>query len=458
MLNPRKPAHQLLTIAAIVFSWSFFSPAQATTEAADDWLSEATSTIKQQEKIIKLASTGNVRADTLTEPLKDISQIKNHAQACIDNTDSQLLKVSQDLATLGEATSKENPEVSKKRRSLEQQQKDLDKQQATCKLLLLQSQDLIKSINNLQQNILAQQLSARTPNIIEVLGLNIKQPAAGLQDTFNFLSDQYQSLQLSGQQLALLVTLFTAGVILGLIFKRMLRRAISSSSQYQDSVAVLTLAVQTSITSSLPILLPVVLIAAFFTIALPVTPLPFITKASYAVAIYLGVSLSVKIILNPAAPARSYFQYPKKQLVKINRQLQVFAIIGLIAFFFLNNEIKSSFSDHVYYLNRSIFGIALIINLILLLWLLRHFTWTRLSRKPRIFLILTLIATLIIELSGYRNLSTFILGGLLGTIAGLAIIMIIYRFLNDLCDGLDEGRLNWEIRFRKYLGIADDSL
>ncbi|MFW2374717.1 MAG: mechanosensitive ion channel family protein, partial [Gammaproteobacteria bacterium] len=32
------------------------------------------------------------------------------------------------------------------------------------------------------------------------------------------------------------------------------------------------------------------------------------------------------------------------------------------------------------------------------------------------------------------------------------------RFLNDLCDGLDEGRLNWEIRFRKYLGIADDSL
>ena len=186
--------------------------------------------------------------------------------------------------------------------------------------------------------------------------------------------------------------------------------------------------------------------------------MPFITKASYAFATYLGIALSIKIILNPKAPARSYFDFSKKHLIKINWHLQAFAVIGLIGYFFLTGEIKSSFTEAVYYLNRSIFSIALIINLILILWLLRHFPWAILSRKPRVFLILTLIATLIIELSGFRNLSTFILGGLLGTSIGFIITMIIYHFLKDLCDGLDEGRLNWEIRLRKFLGLTDDSL
>lgn len=458
MLIPRKPAHQLITVVVLLFTYLIINTAQATTDAPEDWLKEATSIIKQQENKLKLATTDNTEADSFTEQLKNISQIKSQAQTCISETEGQLLKIIVDLEILGEVSKKENPEVSKKRRSLNKQQKTLDKQLATCKLLLLQSQDLTESINDLQQNILAQQLSARTPHIIDVLEQNIKQPTAGFQDTINFLSTQYQLQPLSKQQLVLLTLIFFVGLTLGIMFKRMLRQVISSSTHYEDSVAVLTLAVQTSISSALPVLLPVLFTAAFFTIALPFTPLPFITKASYAIAIYLGVAISIKTILNPAAPARSYIEHSKKQLIKLNWHLQAFAIIGLIGFFFLTGEIKSSFSDAVYFLNRSIFSIALIINLILVFWLLRHFPWAMLSRKPRVFLILTLIGTLIIELTGYRNLSTFILGGLLGTITGLVITLIIYRFLKDLCDGLDEGRLYWEIRFRKFLGLAEDSL
>ena len=458
MFSPTKTAYQLIAVVAVFIIQLVFTTAQATTEAPDDWLGEATATIKLQEQQLKAVSTGLTDADFLSEPLKTISHIKSQAQTCITDTESQLQKATLDLTILGEISRKENPEVAKKRKSLTKEQKELDTKLATCKLLLLQSQDLITSINDLQQNILAQQLSARTPNIIDVLDENIRQPAAGFQDTFNFLSLKYQSQPLSKQQLVLLTLLFIAGISLGIMFKRMLRQVVSASAHYEDSVAVLTLAVQSSISSALPVLLPVLFTAAFFSIALPLKPLPFITKASYAFAIYLGIALIIKIILNPKPPARSYFDFPKKYLIKINWHLQAFAIIGLIGYFFLTGEIKSSFTEAVYYLNRSIFSVALIINLILILWLLRHFPWAILSKKPRIFLILTLIATLIIELSGFRNLSTFILGGLLGTSIGLVITLIISHFLKDLCDGLDEGRLNWEIRFRKYLGLADDSL
>ena len=193
MFNPKKPAYQLIAVVAAFIIQFVFTTAQATTEVPDAWLSEATATIKLQEQQLNTVTTGKTDVASLTEPLKNISQIKSQAQNCITDTESQLQKATLDLAILGEISSKENPEVSKKRKSLTQQHKELDKQLATCKLLLLQSQDLIKTINDLQQNILAQQLSARTPNIIDVLEENIRQPAAGLQDTFNFLSTQYQS-------------------------------------------------------------------------------------------------------------------------------------------------------------------------------------------------------------------------------------------------------------------------
>ena len=422
----------------------------------NDWPKQATTTIKQQEKSLQGLTTENTKVEILNASLKEISKVKSKAQECITETETLLLKTTQDLETLGEATKKENPEVTKKRRSLSKEQKTLDQELATCKLLLIQSQDITKSISELQQRILAQQLSARTPHIIQVIQENLHAPAAGWQDAMSFLKTQYQLKLLTAPQLSLLIVFILASIVLGIVAGRILRPKSEPKDAPSDTISAFTLALRTSLAHALPVLLPASVIAAFLSLALPLTPLPFMTKASYVIVSYISLIALINILLCPVPPAHVYLTKPEDLSRRFAWHLKILSTLGLIGFFLFTGEFKSSLSDPVYYLNRGLFCILLIINLITILWLVRNFSWAILSRKPRIFLSLVLIATLIAELAGYRNLSSFVLGGLLSTSAGLAITLLIYRLFKDLCDGLDEGRLEWEIRFRQFVGLKDD--
>ncbi len=432
-------------------------PVQAETVSVDDWMEQARELIKQQEKILRKASPETTSADALTSPLKDINQIKNQSQDCIAEAEAGLIKVTEDLQTLGEPTPKENPDVAKKRKSLTQEQKTLDKQLSTCRLLQLQSQDLIKSMNVLQQHILAQQLSARTPHIITVLRENLQEPVAGWQDAIHFLAEQYRLKLLNVQQFSLLVVLMVVSIFVGLLVSRMLRPIQPRHFRPEDMVSAFTLALRTSLARALPVLLPVLVTAAFLSMALPLVPLPFVTKLSYAISAYLGLILLVNVLLSPVAPADVYLTALDRLSRRFAWHLKLFLTLGLFGLFLFTGEFRASLSEPVYYLNRSIFSVLLIINLIIMLWLVRRFSWAILSRKPRILLSLVLMFSLLAELAGYRNLSAFVLGGVLGTSASLAISVLIYRLFKDLFDGLDEGRLDWELRFRKFLGLKDES-
>lgn len=440
----------LLCVLIILTSTSLVNADEIKTS---EWLPQATDSIKKQEKILKRATPEKTKVEDLSKYLKVINPIKNQAQVCITNTETQLLKVTEDLATLGETTSKEPPEVIKKRRSLTKEQKDLDTQLSSCKLLLLQSQDLINSINELQQSILAQKLSARTPNIITVLTENIKAPAAGWKDSVEFLRAQYNLKLLSTQQLTLLMLLVIAGIICGAAGRRILNPTTLLAAKPKDSVSAFVLAIRTSLARALPLLLPAVITAVFLSIALPLSPLPFIIKVSYILSIYLSLIVLINILLSPAAPAQTYLTQPEELSRRFATQLKILATLGLLVFFLLTGEFKASLSEPVYYLSRGIYSVLLIINLIAILWLVRHFSWAILSRGPRILLSLVIFFSLVAELAGYRNLSSFVFGGVLATTISLALTILIYRLLKDLCDGLDESRLDWQVSVRKRIGL-----
>ena len=448
----RFTASALLTLVVYLLS----PLALAAQDDTSTWQERATTTIKQQEKSLKGLTAENTKVETLNASLKEISKIKSKAQDCITKTEALLLKTTQDLETLGEKIKKENPEVTKKRRSLTKEQKALDQELATCKLLLLQSQDLTTSINDLQQRVLAQQLSARTPHIARVIYENLRAPAAVWQDAINFVKAQYQLKLLTAQQFWQLIGFMLISAVLGTVAGRFLRPKTEPEVAPSDTISAFTLALQTSLARALPLLLPVAVMAAFLSFALPLTPLPYMTKLSYAIVSYISLITLINILLCPVPPAHVYLTQPEDISRRFAWHLKVLLTLGLIGFFLFTGEFRASLSDQVYYLNRGIFCIPLIINLITILWLVRNFSWAIFSRKPRIFLILVLLITLIVELAGYRNLSAFVLGGLLGTYVGFAITLLTYRLFKDLCDGLDEGRLDWEARFRQVIGLKED--
>ena len=449
------------TVSTLVFSalmilltTSLVSAQQLETK---EWLPEATATIKKQEKALKAVVSKKISIETLANELKGINKIKTNAQECITNTEVQLLKINEDLTTLGTSTAKEGAEVIKKRRSLTAEQKKLDTQLSNCKLLQLQSQDLIKSINILQQDILAQQLSARTPDIISVLADIIKAPLAIFYDSVEFFRTQYRHTLLSSQQLTLLMLLASIAIVSGVFIKSHFCAISPAAAPPKDSVSAFSLSARTGFGQALPVLLPVTITAIFLSIVLPLSPLPFVTKTSYLLSIYFGLIALINILLSPIAPAQIYLTQPDQLSRRFALHLKVMLTLIAVGFFLLTGEFKDSLSEPVYYLNRAVYTILLIINLVSMLWLLRLFSWAILSRSSRAFLSLILITSLLAELAGYRNLSLFVIGGLLATAISLGLTLLVYRLIKDLCDGLDEGRLVWQkdLRNRMDLNTGD---
>jgi len=445
---------------SILFALFAFSPSAivfAESENINDWLKQATITIKQYEKDLKHRPIANIKIKTLNTSLKELSRIKSKSQECITETETQLTKTTQDIKTLGEATKKENPEVSKKRRDLLNENKNLDQILATCKLLLIQSQDLTKSINEVQQHILAQQLSARTPHIINVIQETLQSPIASWKETISFIKNQYRQKLLTIKKISLLIFLMLISLIIGLFLRRISLPQLKLAPSPSDTLSAFMQSLRSTLTHAIPVLLPLATLLLFLVIALPLNPLPLITKTSFVIASYISLIVFINVLLHPAPPAQNYLVKAEDLSRKFSFQLKVLTTLALTNFF-LSGEFKDGLSEQIYYSSRGVLSVLLIINLVSILWLVRHFSWPILSRKPRIFLTLLLFASLIVELVGYRNLSSFILGGLLGTLAAFAFTLLIYHLLKDLCDGLDEGRLNWERRFRKALGLKKDSI
>ena len=441
-----------------IVNLTILSIANAEQAPPGDWLKQATQTIKKQDAILKKSTSEKINVETLSNYLNDINGIKGKALECITGTETQLQKVTEDLKTLGKPSAKESKEVIKKRSSLSAMQKELDKQLSSCKLLQLQSQDLIKAINKLQQKIIAERLSAQTANILTVLVDNIKAPAAGWKDSIEFLRAQYKLKLLSVQQLILLILLVIIAVVSAVYFSRRLTVTAPLTITPEDNVSAFVLAFRTSMARALPWLFPVGVTAAFLSIALPLSPLPFITKATYMLGAYLSLMVLINILISPIPPALTYITQPDLLSRRFGKQLKILVSLCLLGLFLLTGEFKASLSEPVYLLSRGIFSVLLIINLIAILWTVRLFSWAILSRRPRIFIILVLFSCLLAELAGYRNLSSFVLGGILATAACLGFAFLIYRFTKEICDGMDEGRLEWEQKIRDRVGLRKDAM
>ncbi len=441
-----------------IVNLTILSIANAEQTPPGDWLKQATQTIKKQDAILKKSTSEQINVETLSNYLNDINDIKGKALECITGTETQLQKVTEDLKTLGKPSAKESKEVIKKRSSLSAMQKELDKQLSSCKLLQLQSQDLIKAINKLQQKIIAERLSTQTANILTVLVDNIKAPAAGWKDSIEFLRAQYKLKLLSVQQLILLILLVIIAVVSAVYFSRRLTVTAPLTITPKDNVSAFVLAFRTSMARALPWLFPVGVTAAFLSIALPLSPLPFITKATYMLGAYLSLMVLINILISPIPPALTYITQPDLLSRRFGKQLKVLVSLCLLGLFLLTGEFKASLSESVYLLSRGIFSVLLIINLIAILWTVRLFSWAILSRKPRILISLVLFSCLLAELAGYRNLSSFVLGGILATAACLGFAILIYRFTKEICDGMDEGRLEWEQKIRDRVGLRKDAM
>ncbi len=111
-----------------------------------------------------------IRSDKLlAEWVARVNEIKQVGSKCVPEAEQALVKVNEAISSLGEGDVSEPTEVINKRRKLAEEKSNLENRLTTCKVLILEGEELDSIIEERRKRLLAQRLGARGPSIITVL-------------------------------------------------------------------------------------------------------------------------------------------------------------------------------------------------------------------------------------------------------------------------------------------------
>ncbi len=68
---------------------------------------------------------------------------------------------------------------------------------------------------------------------------------------------------------------------------------------------------------------------------------------------------------------------------------------------------------------------------------------------------MALLAAVVAELTGYRNLSGFVLQGVIGTLAAYTLYQVFSGLFSGMLSELDQGKSDWERKLRHRIGVKD---
>jgi hypothetical protein len=281
---------------------------------SDDELEEVTPEIMAREldgidSKLKLAIRSE---ELLADWLKLVNQIKQIGAKCVPETEQALEKINEDISSLGEGDISEPTEVINKRRELAKEKSRLDNRLATCKVLVLRSEELAPKIEQRRQRLLAQRLVARGPSIVTVLKDERLRPAAWLASSRSFVQQHSVLRRLSVGALGVLVLVLVVALALGRLLRHWLRAWTLRHRWQKNFSSYLGQSVMTALSHYAPYLLFSVAAAVFFFFAARhMEPIPFGRLIAYGLPAYFLAAATTHVFLSPFAPAQSLAPVPK---------------------------------------------------------------------------------------------------------------------------------------------------
>jgi small-conductance mechanosensitive channel len=131
-------------------------------------------------------------------------------------------------------------------------------------------------------------------------------------------------------------------------------------------------------------------------------------------------------------------------------------IVILLGFLLVDTLIGSSLPEYALSLARTAIRLAFVINLIWTLWLFKDLRGILKQAWLRFGLSLVLVVALLADLSGYTNLSGWLLRSVFGSLFTIVAILIMARLSSELLEGLEYGRTTWTRKIRSILGLTPE--
>ena len=392
--------------------------------------------------------------DQLAEWARKIAAGRPLALDCVRQGEAQQKKLGEDLASLGDYVTGEPRDVTRKRNEVKREIKDIERELAGCRLLVLRSEELQNTISKEMKAMLARQLSARGTNIGVLLLDNWQKPALWLSASKDFLYQHSGLTRLELDDWVLLGVIALISFITGLWLRRRLLQRASEGAWANDLTGHFSCALVSTLGHYLPgLLISSALAVTLYSISGDVRPVPFINIALYTLPFYLLTVTVMRLFLAPHPPAVLFVQVPAELATPLARRLTVLALLAYVGVLLFYTLLAQSLPESAFLLARGVFAAFLILNLIWALWLVMRLPRLAKVRGINWLVNLILIGALVAEWAGYRNLSVTVLRILLGTSIVIGVTLFLGSLFRDFYDSLDEGSRRRTRSVRRALGV-----
>lgn len=388
----------------------------------------------------------NVNLQQLLSWQKIVSVISDNAHRCITERSTDLSQIDKGLGILGPAAAGEPKNLSALRLKLQDEQKNLSGELATCKVLAVASADLSEQISK-KRDALHDELLLRHDHSIWKQAIALQSlPAATWIDEQHFWLGHngrsifaQQNLQISiGIGVFIFVLLFILRASLAKIIYRTLNLP----------------AVQHNFYHYIPLLAGIAAVATATDLTDTLSPLVALILGTWGG--YVFISMLLALALSPSGVVSRHSPWKLQTLRPALRTLRFIAALSIFGLTWISISPNDPLSPIGPAFFGSIFHLVLLGAVFWLVWQTEHRKYFRAYPLLRILILLALIATAIFTTIGYRNLSNYLLFGLLTSMIAFGVGLFFSWTLADFWIQTAQKSGRWQRLLRQRLGLKED--
>jgi small-conductance mechanosensitive channel len=348
----------------------------------------------------------------------------------------------------------ESSEVKEKRKALLDEKLKKEKWLAQYRLQLLRSEELLSKSKNRLNSLLADKLLHKSDSILTLTADVFTQADIMLHTYTDYLANHHGLNDIATADYFFLIIIIAAVLIIGFWFRSRILKWCFSHPWDNKFISTFFETFTVSTARYLPyLLLSTVLAFVVNGFLSAIEPLPFAALLAYALPVLILSLYLIRLFLAPRLPARSFLQIPEKVGRRLGYKCSILVGIAFIGYLLVSVLKLQNATHHFVIFWRDVFVLLLVVNLIWIVIYSRHIPQLAGKSMARMVITFALLALLILEMFGYRNLVLTIAGISSALLAGFVVVSILHRLSKDFYDGLDTGRRPWHKTIRSKLGL-----
>jgi len=402
--------------------------------------------------------------ENLDSYLEQLPRFSTWAKNCIDNSTGLLKDATEHVEALGYPSTTEPPEVTATRRKMVAEKEVLSRKLSSCKAIQVRSDDAIKKIGVFRKDNLQLQSFAQGRSIISAVQESILDLPNWLPALLGVLKSSQGIFALPLSQLLMLLSVILFSLAVSLMMRQRLSRWREKSLIRWQRMHLVQEDTGSRVVAALALTVRRFLVPATLSVSVAlflsyetrsVVPQPLITFVMDGLPILLLVYISNYFIFSALGKMGLRGGVDPKIDRSLRKRMDLLASVWFLGYLLYQTILANSLPEAVFFLVRAVLGVLLVLNVIWIIWLAKGIRRNSLNTSASVIATLALIAALVAELTGYRNISGFVLQGVVGTLVAYTLYQVLSGLIGRILDEVDEGKSPRQRELRHTIGVKD---